>query len=61
MRLKNENECLKVELDNKNKSIEMLKTTVEECKNQLDKEKFSLQEKYEEIENNEVSIDTVFI
>ena len=51
MRLKKENESLNKELEMKNKSINILRTTMDECKDQLDVEKLSLQKKFNDLDN----------
>jgi len=53
MKLKTENQSLLKELEIKNKSIDLLRATMDECKDQLDFEKTSLQKKFNELDKKE--------
>lgn len=56
MKLKTENQSLLKELEIKNKSIDLLRATMDECKDQLDFEKTSLQKKFNELDKKEVNL-----
>lgn len=56
VRLRSENETLHKELEMKNKSIDLLRNTMDECKDQLNFEKISLQKKFNELDRKEVCV-----